>query len=204
MSSPGSSNLSQYNLRSLFAAVALVAAVFASGRYGGSAGLIAAATVAALVAAHVVGNALGTRLRDEVSPQWNQKPEPAAPQPIHMRQAVAERRLRERTPLGRVIHITSGGAALVGAVLGGLALAFWTEASAAGWLVGTFSSAVLGGFFGFMLASFLEMTLRAWWQASEGERTMGRAGGAERGRLENGRQETWDRGQGAESTIRRF
>jgi len=185
MSSPGSSNLSQYNLRSLFAAVALVAAVFASGRYGGSAGLIAAATVAALVAAHVVGNALGTRLRDEVSPQWNQKPEPKAPQLIHARQVVAERRLREHTPLGRVIHVTSGGAAVVGAVLGGLALAFWTEASAAGWLVGTVSSAVLGGFFGFMLASFLEMTLRAWWQASEGERKTGRGGDGERGKSEN-------------------
>jgi tetrahydromethanopterin S-methyltransferase subunit C len=82
---------------------------------------------------------------------------------------LGERRLRERTPLGRVIHITSGGAAVVGAVLGGLALAVWTDASLVGWLVGTISSAVLGAFFGFLLASFLEMTIRAWWQASEGQ-----------------------------------
>ena len=48
MSSPRSSNLSQYNLRTLFAAVALLAGVFASGRYGGGVGLMAAATVAAV------------------------------------------------------------------------------------------------------------------------------------------------------------
>lgn len=179
MSSPGSSNLSQYNLRTLFAAVALLAAVFASGRYGGGAGLMAAATVAALIAAHVVGNALGTRLRDEVSPQFN--PKPATPQHSDGIRSVpatlGERRLRERTPLGRIIHITSGGAALVGAVLGGLALAIWTDATPVGWLVGTVSSAVMGAFFGFMLASFLEMTIRAWWQASEGqERETGRLG----------------------------
>jgi hypothetical protein len=178
MSSPRSSNLSQYNLRTLFAAVALLAGVFASGRYGGGAGLMAAATVAALIAAHVVGNALGTRLRDEVSPQFN--PKPATSLPFHGPRSVpgtvSKRRLRERTPLGRIIHITSGGAALVGAVLGGLALAIWTDASPIGWLVGTVSSAVLGAFFGFMLASFLEMTIRAWWQASEGQEETRRRG----------------------------
>jgi hypothetical protein len=163
----GSSNLSQYNLRTLFAAVAMLAGICAAARYGGGAGFMVAATVAALVAAHVVGNALGTRLRDEVSPQWNEKPEQTAPQVIRARKLARELRLHERTPLGRVIHITSGGAAVVGAVLGGLALAVWTDASLTGWLVGTVSSAVLGGFFGFLLASFLEMTLRAWWQASE-------------------------------------
>jgi RsiW-degrading membrane proteinase PrsW (M82 family) len=171
MSSPGSSNLSQYNLRTLFAAVAILAAVFASGRYGGSAGLMAAATVAALIAAHVVGNALGTRLRDEVSPHFNPQPPTESPRKDTRRvpTTFGERRLHQRTPLGRIIHITSGGAALVGAVLGGLALAVWTDATPVGWLVGTVSSAVLGAFFGFLLASFLEMTLRAWWQASEGQ-----------------------------------
>jgi hypothetical protein len=168
MSSPHSSNLSQYNLRTLFAAVALLAGVCAAARYGGGAGFMVAATVAALVAAHVVGNALGTRLRDEVSPQFNPQP-PTVPRQDGTRNVTAtirEHRLHERTPLGRTIHVTSGGSAVVAAVLGGLALAVWTDASLAGWFVGTISSAVLGGFFGFLLASFLEMTLRAWWQAS--------------------------------------
>jgi hypothetical protein len=166
---PGSSNLSQYNLRTLFAAVAILAAVFASARYGGGAGFMAAATVAALIAAHVIGNALGTRLRDEVSPQFNPKPShvPPCEGTRSVPTTMGKLRLHERTPLGRVIHITSGGAAVMGAVLGGLALAAWTDASLTGWFVGTISSAVLGGFFGFLLASFLEMTLRAWWQATE-------------------------------------
>jgi hypothetical protein len=171
MSSPGSSNLSQYNLRTLFAAVALLAAVFAAARYGGSAGFMVAATVAALIAAHVAGNALGTRLRDEVSPQFN--PKPAISRHADGTRSVpatcGERRLHQRTPLGPIIRVTSGGAAVAGAVLGGLALAVWTEASPVGWLVGTISSAVLGAFFGFLLASFLEMTIRAWWQACEGQ-----------------------------------
>jgi hypothetical protein len=154
---------------------------------------MAAATVAALIAAHLIGNALGTRLRDEVSPQWNAKPEQAAPQLIRARQMARDLRLHQRTPLGRVIHITSGGAAVVGGVTGGLALAVGTDASPAGWLVGTVSSAVLGGFFGFMLASFLEMTLRAWWQASEGqEGERGRLGDWEIGRSGDRGQESGD------------
>jgi hypothetical protein len=180
MSSPSSPNLSQFNLRTLFIGVALLSVVFAAAAYGGWAGLLAAATLAALISAHAIGNVLGTRLRDEVSPQLNPTPPKPPPPRIIARVLVGERRLHERTPLGRIIHVTSAGAALVGAVLGGLALAFWTGASVAGWFVGTLSSAVLGGFFGFLLACFLEMTIRAWWQASQAER--GRQGEGERGR----------------------
>jgi hypothetical protein len=160
------SNLSQFNLRTLFAAVAVLALICAIARYGGWAGLLAASTFAALIAAHVVGNALGTRLRDEVSPQLNAKPITPATRPFGPRIVTVPRRLHERTPIGRLILVTSTGAAGVGGILGGLALAFWTGASFAGWLVGTLSSALLGGFFGFLLASFLEMTLGAWWQAA--------------------------------------
>jgi hypothetical protein len=81
--------------------------------------------------------------------------------------ATLGRRLHQRTPLGRIIQVTSGGAALVGALMGGAALAFWTDTSLSGWFVGTLSSAVVGGFVGFLLACFLEMTIRAWWQAAE-------------------------------------
>jgi hypothetical protein len=89
------------------------------------------------------------------------------------------RRLHQRSPLGRIIQVTSGGAALMGALMGGAALAFWTTTSLSGWFVGTLSSAVVGGFVGFLLACFLEMTIRAWWQASE----TGRRGDEETGRL---------------------
>ena len=58
---------------------------------------------------------------------------------------------------------------MTGGILGGLSLASWTRASVPGWIVGTISSAVLGAFFGFLLASFLDMSIRAWWQASHRE-----------------------------------
>jgi hypothetical protein len=201
MPSPPSPNLSQFNLRTMFVGVAMLAAVFAAASYGGWPGLVAAATLAALVAAHVVGNAIGTRLRDEVSPQWNPRPDvprwdgrrgfrerevtrgvpaegtggtrgaPAtnADGTPSVPATAEERRLHQRTPLGRIIHLTSAGAALVGALMGGAALAFWTSTSFSGWVVGTLSSAVVGGFVGFLLACFLEMTIRAWWQASKSE-----------------------------------
>jgi hypothetical protein len=173
MSSPPSPNLSQFNLRTLFVGVAVISVVFAAASYGGWAGLLAAATLAALISAHVIGNALGMRLRDEVSPQLNPRPASTFRHEGTRRMftTVSPRRLHERTPLGRIIHVTSAGAALMGGVLGGLALAFWTGASTAGWIVGTLSSAVLGGFFGFLLACFLEMTIRAWWQAAEDQGT---------------------------------
>lgn len=172
MPSSPSPNLSQFNLRTLFVGVTLFAVVFAAAAYGGRAGLLAASALAVLISAHVIGNALGTRLRDEVSPQLN--PKPSMPPPfVRARVLAVERRLHERTPLGRLIYGISAGAALVGAVLGGLAMGFWTSASLAGWLVGTLSSALLGAFFGFLLASFLEMAIRAWWQASQAERGKG-------------------------------
>ena len=166
MSAHSPSNLSQFNLRTLFAAVAILALVCAIGRYGGWAGLLAASTFAALIAGHVVGNSLGTRLRDEVSPQLNRKPVIPSAVPLRPHIVPAQRQLHQHTPLRRMILVISLAAAAVGAILGGLALAAWTGASLAGWLVGTLSSAVLGGFFGFLLASFLEITLHAWWQAA--------------------------------------
>jgi hypothetical protein len=125
-----------------------------------------------LISAHVVGNTLGTRLRDEVSPQLNPRPSAISRRsgtkgvPV----TICERRLHQRTPVGRIILATCAGAVLVGALMGGAALAFWTDASLSGWLVGTLSSGVLGGFVGFLLACFLEMTIRAWWQASAGDK----------------------------------
>jgi hypothetical protein len=151
----------------MFAAVAFFAVAFAVIRYGGAGTVVVVLTFGLLVAGHVVGNVLGTRLRDEVSPQLNPKPIEQPRPASFVRPIDIDRRLRERTPLGRIILFTSAGAAVIGALLGGLALAFWTGASVSGWLVGSLSSGVLGGFFGFMLASFLEMTIRAWSQATK-------------------------------------
>jgi hypothetical protein len=164
---PLAGNMSQFTLRALFLAVAMFAMVFAAVRFGGWGATIVLLTFGSLIVAHVVGNALGTRLRDEVSPQLNPKPIDSAVPIVAARPVRIDHRLHERTRVGRIILATSGGAAVIGALLGGMALAFWTGASLSGWLVGTLSSAVLGAFFGFLLASFLQITIRAWWQAAK-------------------------------------
>ena len=164
-SSSTPSNLSQFQLRTLFVGVGLLGVVFGIARMGGWGVSLALVTFIALAAAHVIGNVLGTRLRDEVSPQLNQTPA-HLPHAVDLDQRRIEGRLNQRTPLGRIIRVTSGGGAILGAIFGGMALAAWTSAGPTGWLVGALSSAALGGFFAFLLASFLEMALRAWWQAA--------------------------------------
>lgn len=144
-------------------AVAGCGVVFAMFRYVGVGGGVAVVTLVLLVLAHVLGNAFGQRLRDQVSrelnPDYRRVPRASG---VVIRSSRA--RLYERTPLGRLIVVLSGVGAAIGASLG--AIVFWSSASTSGWLVGSFSSGVLGAFLGFMLASFAEMSIRAWWQAT--------------------------------------
>ena len=159
----------QFSMQSLLAIVAVLGLLFAIIRQAGSSGLLFALLVLALIAAHVVGNALGTKLRDQVSRELNPD---LRRKRIRLRPAIGEhagRRLHEHTPLGRLIVFISAGGAMLGGILGGLALAVWTQATVPGWIVGTISSAVLGAFFGFLMGSFLDMSIRAWWQASHRE-----------------------------------
>jgi hypothetical protein len=61
--------------------------------------------------------------------------------------------------------MTCGGAA-AGAFLGGPGLAaVYPDAGAAAVALGVASSAVLGGFAGFLASSFLSVTLKAWREA---------------------------------------
>ncbi len=160
---------SQFSMQTLLAATAILGLLFAIIRQGGWWGLLFAMLMLALVAAHVVGNALGTKLRDNVSQELNPDLRRRRVRLPPVSREHPSRRLHEHTPLGRLILVISAGGALMGGILGGLSLAAWTRASVAGWIVGATSSAVLGAFFGFLLASFLDMSIRAWWQASHRE-----------------------------------
>ncbi len=160
---------SQFSIQSLMAIIAILGLLFAIVRQGGWWGLLFAMLLLALVAAHVVGNALGTKLRDEVSRELNPDIRRRRIRVPPISREHHSRRLHEHTPLGRLILVISVGGAVMGGILGGLSLAAWTRASVPGWIVGTISSAVLGAFFGFLLASFLDMSIRAWWQASHRE-----------------------------------
>jgi hypothetical protein len=169
MPSSRARHYSQFSMQTLLAITAILSLLFAIIRQGGRWGLLFSLLMLALVAAHVVGNALGTKLRDQVSRELNPDMRRRRIRLTPLSREQPGRRLHEHTPLGRLILLISVGGAVLGGILGGLSLAAWTHASVPGWIVGTISSAVLGAFFGFLLASFLDMSIRAWWQASHRE-----------------------------------
>ncbi|HEV3417159.1 MAG TPA: hypothetical protein VG056_10110 [Pirellulales bacterium] len=121
-----------------------------------------------LVLLHVAGNAIGTALRDEASRDIESNemaPLLRAPAPLQI--ANSPSRLRERTPLGWSVFVLTALGAALGGSLSSLAYAYWTDVNAAGLIVGAVSSAIVGGFFGFLSSSFLKIVFRAWRQAAE-------------------------------------
>jgi hypothetical protein len=116
-----------------------------------------------LAALHVVGNALGARLRDEAAanaaiddadrpdlPAWTFAPR-------------HPKRLAQHAPLGRWIGVLTAMGFVASGTLG--EILFSARATPAGTIVGTLSSAVLGGFAAFLAGSFLRVGLSAAWQA---------------------------------------
>jgi hypothetical protein len=135
--------------------VVVVAVACAAIGWLGIAGWIGVAVVVASVAMHVAGNAVGTTLREaadrDLARLRRRSAAPAAvPRP-------APTRLERRQSLGRLVPVSAGIGAAVGGVSGAAALATLTSASLAGAALGGISSAVIGGLFGFLAASFVEI-----------------------------------------------
>lgn len=122
----------------------------------GIAGWMAAVVIVASVAAHVAGNALGTRLRDATDRSLEAARGGRGAEPTAIPDS-APAFLEMRTPLGRLVPVSAGIGAACGGTAGTLALSWLTPASAAGAILGGVSSAVIGGLFGFLLASFVEI-----------------------------------------------
>ena len=138
----------------LWLAVALGVACAAIG-WLGLAGWIATAVVAASIAAHVAGNALGTKMRDATDRDLAQgmgfRGWPTAVP------ASDPTQLERSGGLGRLVPVSASIGGLCGAALGATALVAWTDCSWAGAVLGGVSSAVIGGLFGFLGASFVEI-----------------------------------------------
>jgi len=153
----------QFRLRTLMLAITLCGVLF---------GLMSALSALActlllffltLVAAHVLGNVIGNRLRDETSGSLEAE-DAQRPARLALRLPVpTAQRLRERTGISRTMVVTAAIGAVLGGTSGGFVLAecVGQRANFAGIGLGTFSSAVLGGFFGFLLSSFLSVFSRA-------------------------------------------
>jgi len=159
----------QFRLRTLFLITTVCGAFFAIiGAIGflASVGLI---IVLSIVCLHVLGNVLGRKLRehspvgirDEAS-----QPIPFSHRPTAPVAALASSRLFERPSVGWTMRVFCATGALVGGTLGAVALCLWDAIRLPGIVLGGVSSAVVGAFFGFLIGSFLEMALRAWWQAA--------------------------------------
>lgn len=133
-----------------------------------------------LIGAHLFAALVGNRLRDTSQDviKWKAASsgvDDDAPRAESEPSEAAKASLPPTTPLadhGRVSHwllwILIGGA-IAGMILGGaiLALTIGERIGWAGWLVGTVSCSVLGGWVAFLASSFGSIAKHAWRHASE-------------------------------------
>ena len=149
--------------------VVVVAIACAAIGWLGIAGWIAVAVVIASVGMHVAGNALGTTLREAADRDLSRlRHRTAVPAEVPRPKPT---RLERRQSLGRLIPVSAGIGAMVGGATGAAALATLTSASIAGAALGGVSSAVIGGLFGFLAASFVEIIRTSLREAIAAERS---------------------------------
>lgn len=150
----------------LWLAVALAVA-FAAINWLGLAGWLAAIVVLGSIGMHVAGNAIGTRMQEATDRDLARRGGKFQPAPVP---SLPPTHLEQRTRVGRLLPVSAGIGGIVGGVAGGMALATLTSASLPGVILGGGSSAVLGGIFGFLLASFVEILRTSIREALEAER----------------------------------
>jgi outer membrane lipoprotein SlyB len=144
-----------------------LAIAFAAINWLGLAGWLAAAVVAGSIAMHVAGNAIGTRMQETTDRDlarrgggFESAEIPATP-PTH---------LERRSRIGLLLPVSVTIGVLIGSSAGVIALRLLTSASLAGALLGGLSCGVLGGLFGFLMASFVDILRTSVREALEAER----------------------------------
>lgn len=147
----------------------VIAVAFAAIGWLGLAGWMAVVVVVASIAMHVAGNALGTKMREAADRERAARPNQLLPEPFPLPDA-APNKLERHETLGRLVPISAGIGATVGGVTGTVMLATLTRSSVAGAILGGASSAVIGGLFGFLAASFVEILRTSLRDAIDAER----------------------------------
>jgi hypothetical protein len=160
-------------MRSLFLFITGCCMLFALIGMMGQLWALAVAWLILMTAAHVAGNVWGMRLRnahlakphDPVSEVRWRTPSP------HIIPCAVATRLRERASLGWARVVVSTLLALTGGLLGAGALWIvgWGRMDYGSLAIGGVSAAIIGGFLGFLASSFLEVSLRAWFEALQGD-----------------------------------
>jgi hypothetical protein len=155
---PASAFRPQFHLRTLLLAVTGCCVVFYLMRLIGPLGSIMLTVGLSLAGLHVFGNALGTSLSEQAENQIDPLDEPLVPPPkvgVAATAAGPPGTLHDRKSLGwRIIVLTLLGAA-AGAAGGAWAYIALANATEAGVIVGSVSTAILGGFLSFLTSSFL-------------------------------------------------
>jgi len=131
----------------------------------GIAGTLAILVGIACVAAHVAGNAIGTSMRDATDRESPSRSDPAVLVPERQPPALLER----GESLGRLVPVSAGIGSLAGGVIGTACLVVFVGSSLPGAVLGGFSSAVIGGIGGFLIASFIEVVRSAFREADQAE-----------------------------------
>lgn len=135
----------------------------------GLAGWMAVVVLVASVGMHVAGNALGTKLREATDrdlARLRRRSEPVVAVATPGRPGQLER----RSGLGRLVPVSAAVGGICGGVAGATCLILLTSSSPAGALLGGISSAVIGGFAGFLGASFVEIVRTSLSEALAAER----------------------------------
>lgn len=170
----------QFGLKALFVATACLGALFATMNLLGPAWSTILLWFLGLVLVHVAANAWGTRgwqrggeqsVCDNSPFQERQElDEDAALRAARPLAFVPATRLRDSTRLSwKMLAATSSGAVLAGALACGCLICL--TSAKIGYVaiaVGGLSAAVVGGFFGFLASSFLEVAGLAWREAVHG------------------------------------
>ncbi|MEX0711406.1 MAG: hypothetical protein WD278_03600 [Pirellulales bacterium] len=166
----------QFGLRALFAGVAGLCALFALMDVVGFPWSVVLAWFALLGFAHVAANAWGTKAARRTPSDRPDQPGPGrgGPGSTATERALVQSviQLRENKRPGRSMVAATVAAALVGGSLGTLLLvaSALQRAGIAGVAIGGVSSAVVGGLFGFLASSFVEVAAGAWHEAAAADR----------------------------------
>ena len=162
----------KFSLRTLLLSVACLAILFSLMAKISAVASLGLILTIALAAAHIVATSLGSRLRGianhnsrlESQEEYSGVKTESAPRPN-----IPPSSLCNRNPLPKSVRLTTLLCSMIGGILGVALLGFLpnTPANPAGLVFGSISFSVLGGFLGFIAASFFEIVREALYDASE-------------------------------------
>ena len=141
-------------LHTFFWLATALAVAFSAINWLGLAGWLATLVIFGSLAMHIAGNAIGTRMREATDRDLSRTQKGTSVIDVP---AQCPSHLERHSRTGWLLPISVSIGGLIGGASGAIALSLMTSSSFAGTLLGGLSSAVLGGIFGFLIASFVDI-----------------------------------------------